>query len=141
MLSSYKARGAILALVLLGACSAALLLAPDAGYVLVPAVPVVMIVVMLLKYFVVAPRTARATYRKQKSLHHPYTLSWSEAGLKTTGAGGEWTMPWTDYLKLAENGETILFYQSPRLFNMLPKRALNEGQIADILQCAASLRR
>ena len=68
-------------------------------------------------------------------------MSWSEAGLKATGSHGEWTVPWGDYLKWAENSKVILLFQSPRLFQMLPKRFLDTEQVADLRRCAASVRR
>jgi hypothetical protein len=149
VLKSFKR--VIVVLLLVVALYAAVLLAHATGYALggfgdairylTPFALAGSIIVMLLTYFVVAPRRARSTYQKQKTLHYPYTFSWSEAGLKTTGASGEWTMPWSDYFKLVENNKTILFYQSPRMFQMLPKRVLDAGQIADILQCAVSLPR
>lgn len=149
VLDSYRRKIGLLLLVV--APFAAVFLVYAAGYDLggfanatrfiAPFALAAMIVVVLLRYFVFAPRTARSTYRKQKTLHYPYTFSWSETGLKAAGAGGEWAVPWSDYLKLVENGETIVFFLSPRLFQMLPKRALDDGQIADIRQCAASLRR
>jgi hypothetical protein len=94
----------------------------------------------LLSYFVLAPRSARKTYRQQKSLQQPLTFSWSQAGLKVTSEAGEWLTPWDHYLKRAENDETLLFYQAPRLFQMLPKRVLAPEQLADLRECAISVK-
>ena len=151
MLDAFRQPSAIALPLLLAVVYAALRLAPAVGDALgeigsmlediVPAVLAVIIGFRLLNYFLLAPRTARATYQKQKTLHYPCTFSWSESGLKTTSTRGEWNTPWSDFFKLVENSQTILLYQSPKLFQMLPKRALEQGQIADILQCAASLRR
>ncbi|QCI67240.1 YcxB family protein [Phreatobacter stygius] len=90
-----------------------------------------------VNYLVLAPYTARKTFRQQKTLHHPITYSWSEAGLKATNVSGEWLVPWTDYLKWSEDDRVVLFYQAPRLFQMLPKRAVTAEQLADVMQCAA----
>ncbi|MDR6869679.1 hypothetical protein J2Y55_000672 [Bosea sp. BE125] len=89
-----------------------------------------------LSYFLFAPDIARKTFRKQKSLQQPLTWSWSEAGLKVTSDGGEWLTPWDHYLKRAENAEIFLFYQAPRLFQMVPKRVLTPEQLAELRGCA-----
>lgn len=101
---------------------------------------IVLLALPLLSYFVLAPRAARKTYRQQKSLQQPLTLSWSSAGLKVTSEAGEWLTPWDHYLKRAENEEMLLFYQAPRLFQMLPKRALTLEQLADLRECAISVK-
>jgi hypothetical protein len=46
---------------------------------------------------------------------------------------------WNDYLKWDENEQIFILYQAPRLFNMVPKRALSPDQIVDIRQCAARI--
>ncbi|SFI40736.1 YcxB-like protein [Bosea sp. OK403] len=89
-----------------------------------------------LSYFLIAPGMARKNFRKQKSLQQPLTWSWSEAGLKVTNDGGAWLTPWDHYLKRADNAEMFLFYQAPRLFQMVPKRALSAEQQADLGGCA-----
>ena len=93
----------------------------------------------IANYFLLIPISTRRTYRKQKTLHRPYTYSWSETGLTITGTGGEWHVAWSDYLKWAENAQIFILYQAPRLFNIVPKRALTPEQIADIRQCAVRI--
>ena len=95
----------------------------------------------MVSYFFLAPHYARSNYRKQKTLHYPVTISWSQAGLKSASSNGEWTVPWGDYLKWAENAKVILLFQAPRLFQMLPKRFFDAEQVADLRRCAASVRR
>ena len=97
------------------------------------------VVLMIANYFLLVPISTRRTYRKHKALHRPYTYSWSETGLTVTSTGGEWHVPWNDYLKWDENAQIFILYQAPRLFNMVPKRALSPEQIVDIRQCAARI--
>jgi hypothetical protein len=97
------------------------------------------VVWMVAHYFLLVPVSTRRTYSKHKTLHRPYTYSWSETGLTITGTGGEWHLAWNDYLKWDENAEIFILYQAPRLFNMVPKRALSPEQIVDIRECAARI--
>jgi|SRR5690242_4426380 len=87
-------------------------------------------------YFLLVPFLARRAYRKHKALHHPYTYSWAEAGLTIANVGGQWCLPWSDYLKWREDARVFMFYQAPSLFNMLPKRVLTPEQVPDIRQYA-----
>ena len=97
------------------------------------------VVLTMANYFLLIPITTRRTYRNHKALHHPYTFSWSETGLTVTSTSGEWQVAWSDYLKWHEDAQVFVLYQAPRLFNMLPKRALTPEQIVDIRQCAARI--
>ena len=97
------------------------------------------VVLMIANYFLFVPITTRRTYRKQKTLHRPYTYSWSETGLTVTSTSGEWQVAWGDYLKWAEDAQVFVLYQAPRLFNMVPKRALSPEQIVDIRQSASRI--
>jgi len=104
-------------------------------YILVLAV-VGFAALMLMNYYVVAPMSARRIFPKQKTLHAPLTFSWSEAGLKTENLSGTWEIAWSDYLRFRENASVMLFYQAPRLFQMLPKRVLTAEQINDLREYA-----
>jgi len=94
---------------------------------------------IVANYFVFTPVTTRRNYGKQKTLHRPYTYAWSETGLRISNDSGEWHVAWSDYLRWREDARIFVFYQGPRLFNMLPKRVLTPEQVADISQCAGSI--
>jgi len=103
------------------------------------AIFVAIVVLMIAIYFLFVPISTRRTYRKHKALHRPYTYSWSEAGLAITSSSGQWHVAWSDYLKWTENAQVFILYQAPRLFNILPKRALTPEQVVDLRQCAARI--
>jgi hypothetical protein len=96
-------------------------------------------VLWAVSYFLLVPMFTRRTYRNHKSLQHPYTYSWSETGLAVANSNGEWRVPWSDYLKWRENTKVMVFYQAPRLFNMIPKRVLTPEQVVDLRQCAGRI--
>ncbi len=55
-----------------------------------------------------------------------------------TNEQGGATIPWSDFLKWADNDRVFLLFQGPRLFNMLPKRALTAAQIDDLRRILAA---
>jgi hypothetical protein len=73
--------------------------------------------------FVYAPWKARRVFRQQKSLQRPFEVTWSDKGLTSRDANGEYTTPWPDYTKWKENSRVFLLYHSDVLFQMVPKRA------------------
>lgn len=95
-----------------------------------------LVLLMIANYFLFIPISTRRTYRKQKTLHRPYTYSWSETALMVANENGEWRVAWSDYLKWREDARIFIFYQAPRLFNMVPRRVLTPEQTADLRQCA-----
>lgn len=90
-------------------------------------------------YFIGIPLSARSTYKRQKSLHQPLTLKWSEDGLTATGQTGHWTIAWSEYHRFLGGPKTLLFYQGPNLFQILPTRALSQEQLDDLKHFAARI--
>jgi len=121
-----------MAIVLLDQWSAISVIVLNAG---IPAV----VLFMIANYFLLIPNATRRTYQAHKLLQRPCTFSWSENGLMVKSDSGDCRLAWSDYLKWAENAQIFLLYQAPRLFNILPKRALTPEQIADIRQCASRI--
>ena len=54
-------------------------------------------------------------------------------------ARSSYPMTRSGYLKWREDAQIFIFYQAPRLFNMVPKRVLTSEQMADLRQCAGSI--
>jgi hypothetical protein len=84
------------------------------------------------QYFYVARAAARKSYAAQKTLRYETMVSWTEDNVTLTNQQGGVTIPWSDFLKWADNDKVFLLFQGPRLFNMLPKRALTAAQIDDL---------
>jgi hypothetical protein len=97
------------------------------------------IVFCMAIHFLFVPITTRRAFRNHKTLHRPCTYAWSETGLTVANVSGEWLTAWSDYLKWREDAQVFIFYQAPRLFNMLPKRVLTPQQMADLRQCAGGI--
>jgi hypothetical protein len=84
------------------------------------------------QYFYVARAAARKSYAAQKTLRYETMVVWTEDNVTLTNEQGGVTIPWSDFLKWADNDRVFLLFQGPRLFNMLPKRALTAAQIDDL---------
>ncbi|MGU3493756.1 YcxB family protein [Xanthobacteraceae bacterium A53D] len=78
------------------------------------------------------------TYRQQKSLQRPYTLSWSDAGLQTKSEDGDWRVRWSDVRKVRQSAGMMLFYESEYLFRLLPLRILTPEQKDDLERTLAA---
>jgi len=46
--------------------------------------------------------------------------------------GGTGDVEWRNYIRWVEGKNQFLFYTSPGCFNILPKRALNSDQLAEL---------
>jgi hypothetical protein len=77
-------------------------------------------------------RTARKTYREQKTLHKPVHLSWSENGVRFSSDFGEARLQWTDFLIARQDRHCILLYESRRLYRLIPTRILTEDQLREL---------
>lgn len=74
------------------------------------------------------PRAARKTFRQQRSLQVEMTCSWSDAGFAVSSEYGAFEIPWSHFLRWAEDERTFLLYESDRLYRLMPKRVLAPDQ-------------
>ncbi|MGH8731180.1 MAG: YcxB family protein [Burkholderiales bacterium] len=52
-----------------------------------------------------------------------FELSWSDAGFTARDSNGQYTTPWSDFIKSKEDGRLFLLYYSDLLFHLVPKQA------------------
>ncbi len=77
-------------------------------------------------------RAARRTFREQKTLQKPYHFSWTENGVHLWSDFGEARLQWSDFLKARQDRHCMLFYESQRLYRIVPKRVLTNDQIGEL---------
>lgn len=77
----------------------------------------------LVMRIVYIPWKARRVFRQQKSYHCSFELCWYDAGFAARDSNGQYTTPWSDFIKWQEHGRLFLLYHSDLLFHMVPKRA------------------
>jgi YcxB-like protein len=68
------------------------------------------------------PQRLRHIFRQQKSLHLPYSVEFTDAGIVSTRVEGETKHGWDYYRKWNEGKTLFLLFQSEVLMNMIPKR-------------------
>ncbi len=120
---------------------AAALLLPGRGNgliydVLIPLL-IGMIVLVILVQYVYLPWKVRQHHRQAASFRDEITLSWDDGRFRLNGERGSIDFAWTDFHRWTENDELLLFYHSELLFHAVPKAALEESQLSDILKQVA----
>lgn len=77
-------------------------------------------------------RKARRIFLQQKSLHDKTEVSWSESELNFKSERGSTKYFWSDFVRIVEDRDMIVLYQSDNLMNFIPKRVLTSEQIQGI---------
>lgn len=100
---------------------------------LIPLLPLILLAVFgLVLYFVTSPHAARRNFKHNKSAHHPITLSWDEIALDFRSNGNRSRIEWSDLYRSMENGKVMLFFVSPQMMFVLPKRVFTAAQIEQL---------
>lgn len=82
----------------------------------------------LIIYRWVLPWKMRRVFRLHKSLHQTASIETTDEAFVAEAANGNMRMPWGDYLKWKANEKLVLLYQSPQLYNMVPRRVCGSKQ-------------
>jgi YcxB-like protein len=75
--------------------------------------------------------SARRQFRGSPSARSPIALGISEAGLDIHSAHADSRVSWSAYVAWAERTSVFVILPQPRIFVPIPKRAFNEGQLAE----------
>ena len=86
----------------------------------------------LFTYLVRLPWQARKVYSQQKTMQHPVTASWNSEGYSASTKAASGTISWSDFWGWTADENIILFFHSPVLFQMLPRRALTPEEADDL---------
>jgi hypothetical protein len=68
------------------------------------------------------------TYRQDKRLHDPYTVTVSDEGIEVSGPTGSSTHDWKAFTTYVESKNLFVLYQGPASFNIFPKRSFGLGE-------------
>ncbi|WP_267552442.1 YcxB family protein [Rhizobium rhizogenes] len=101
--------------------------------------PVAIIGIPFLIVYTLGGRAARRTFREQKTLQKPYHFSWTENGVHLWSDFGEARLQWSDFLKARQDRHCMLFYESQRLYRIVPKRVLTSDQIGELQALALNV--
>lgn len=75
---------------------------------------------------------AKSIYTKSPTLSYEITLRISGKGIRFDKQGNEKTIPWSTFNKWKKDETFYLLYTSPRQFNVIPTRVLNDIQIDEL---------
>ncbi|MCR6672257.1 YcxB family protein [Devosia ginsengisoli] len=87
---------------------------------------------ILLLVWILGPISARRMFRQQKSLQGQLVYAWTDTGLHVESEYGAFAMPWSHFIRWAEDDRTFLLFESDRLYRMIPKRVLTADQQASL---------
>ncbi|HEX2328197.1 MAG TPA: YcxB family protein [Candidatus Angelobacter sp.] len=89
---------------------------------------------VLFLYLPFAVRSnTRKMYGRSGNLHGPLSLDVAEEKLHFSGASFSSDVTWSHFTRFAEDQHSFVLFQSPGIFNMIPKRHLTPEQ-ADFLR-------
>lgn len=89
-------------------------------------------VVLFSTIWLAVPFHARRHFRQAAALRDEIEVSWDEEAIRFSSSHGTSNLAWREYHRWAENDRLFLFHQSQMLYNIVPKRALDEGMMADL---------
>ncbi len=92
--------------------------------------PVIFLVLLALVWFGFQPYQVRHIYRQQKELSAPFEMELNDTGYALRNEYGSGLIPWKDFIKYKEDKKVILLYRTDVMFNLVPKRMLqDESQV------------
>jgi len=78
------------------------------------------------------PRRSRRLYQQQRALHEPFELRWSGESFELSSGSGSGRHPWNHFVKAVEDRHSLMLYQSDLLYNLVPKRVVDETSLASM---------
>jgi len=87
---------------------------------------------LLLTIWLAIPFHARRHFRQAAALRDEIEATWDENSIRFSSAHGNSNLAWREFHRWAENDRLFLLYQSQMLYNIVPKRALDEGKMLDL---------
>ncbi|TXN38460.1 YcxB family protein [Methylobacterium sp. WL30] len=97
----------------------------DVAFVFAIGASLFLIVMLALRHLVVPWLIVRRQFQEQRSLHQPYTITWSERGYAARSETISSNLPWDHYVQWREDVRVILLYQSAGSYQFVPKHILS----------------
>lgn len=80
----------------------------------------------------------RNQFAKWSSEKAPRTFSWNSSGVYWQWGSGSVNNAWKNIIRCVEANSHFLLFTSPAAFDVLPKRAFDDGQLADFRSALAT---
>ena len=85
-----------------------------------------------------SPLVIRRRFKQDKLVRKPVSAGWDEEAYEAEQPGVHNRIAWRDYMKIREDRHLFLFFISDYSYQILPKRALTQEQIADLQRVLAA---
>lgn len=90
--------------------------------------------------YALIPNRSRRAFQQMKTLQSQTEISWSPERIQLQSKQGKADFDWRDFIRIAQGQDVTLLFQSDYLFNFIPRRALSDEQVRDLLNLATSRR-
>jgi hypothetical protein len=90
-------------------------------------IPAFILGFLALFQFYLKPYQITRSYDQHKELSSPFELELTDEGYSITNSYGSGKIPWKDFAKWKEDQKVILLYRTDNMFNMVPRRLLQEA--------------
>lgn len=90
---------------------------------------------MAVLHYWVLPRQSRRQFQQLAALAEEVQMIWDEQEVTFTRTRATATFAWNEFYRWSENDDLLLLAQSEAYYNIVPKRALDPEQSADIRRC------
>ena len=88
--------------------------------------PALILGFLALYRFYLRPYQITRAYNQHKELSSPFEMKLTDEGYAITNSYGSGKIPWKDFAKWKEDKQIILLYRTDNMFNMVPRRLLND---------------
>jgi hypothetical protein len=80
------------------------------------------------------PRAWRKLFAQQKNLHESFRYTWDKTGIHVSTPLTHALRPWSYFMRRLEDEEVLLLYHSDAMFELIPKRWLEDARLPDSLE-------
>ncbi len=88
--------------------------------------PIFIIGFVALYWYVLRPGQIARVYKQHKELASPFEMELTDEGYSIKNDYGTGKIPWRDFAKWKANQKMILLYRTDNMFNMVPRRLLQD---------------
>jgi hypothetical protein len=88
--------------------------------------PIFLLGFLALFWFVLRPYQITRSYKQHKELSSPFEMELSDEGYSIKNSYGSGKIPWKDFAKWKADKKIILLYRTDNMFNMVPRRLLQD---------------
>ncbi len=93
--------------------------------------PILILGLIVLYWYVLRPAQIARAYKQHKELSSLFEMDLTDEGYSIKNDYGTGKIPWRDFAKWKADKKIILLYRTDTMFNMVPKRLMQDESQAD----------